>query len=157
MRLSVTVKNAELVRTGLENLALEIPLIGRRQIYNSMRKIRAIVNKPGKAINYPVKWDSEKQRRAYFATDGFGRGIPTKRTGAYIEGWNIVSTDRGYILTNQTPGAIYLSGGAYGNRQSNIHKGRWPILRDAADEVIATLPEEISAEINMVTRREGLK
>ena len=30
--------------------------------------------------NEPFTWSSEKQRRAFFATDGFGRGIPTKRT-----------------------------------------------------------------------------
>lgn len=28
----------------------------------------------------PFQWSSEKQRRAYFATDGFGSGIPYKRT-----------------------------------------------------------------------------
>lgn len=28
----------------------------------------------------PFVWSSEKQRRAFFASDGFGRGIPTKRT-----------------------------------------------------------------------------
>lgn len=28
----------------------------------------------------PFTWSSEKQRRAFFATDGFGRGIPTRRT-----------------------------------------------------------------------------
>lgn len=28
----------------------------------------------------PFQWSSEKQRRAYFATDGFGGGIPYKRT-----------------------------------------------------------------------------
>ena len=28
----------------------------------------------------PFEWSSEKQRRAFFATDGFGRGIPTIRT-----------------------------------------------------------------------------
>lgn len=28
----------------------------------------------------PFIWSSEKQRRAFFATNGFGRGIPTQRT-----------------------------------------------------------------------------
>jgi len=30
--------------------------------------------------NEPFLWSSEKQRRAYFATDGFGKGIPYRRT-----------------------------------------------------------------------------
>ena len=156
MRLSVTT-TAPLVRQGLENFALEIPKIGKRRVYNAMRKIKAIVSKPGKAINYPVKWDSEKQRRAYFATDGFGRGIPTVRTDTYIQGWDIRPLDNGYVLTNTAPGAIYISGGAYGNRQSRIHQGRWPLLRDAAENEIAKLPAEISDDINMVARRQGLK
>jgi hypothetical protein len=32
-------------------------------------------------VKYPIRWTSERQRRAFFATNGFGRGIPTKRTG----------------------------------------------------------------------------
>jgi len=32
-------------------------------------------------VKYPIRWTSERQRRAFFATRGFGRGIPTKRTG----------------------------------------------------------------------------
>ena len=30
-----------------------------------------------------VNWDSEKQKRAFFATDGFGGGIPHERQGAF--------------------------------------------------------------------------
>jgi hypothetical protein len=39
--------------------------------------------KPG-AVKYPIQWTSEKQRRAYFATNGFGAGIPYRRTGNMI-------------------------------------------------------------------------
>jgi len=37
-------------------------------------------------VKYPIQWTTEKQRRAFFATDGFGRGIPTRRTGAMQRG-----------------------------------------------------------------------
>lgn len=43
---------------------------------------------PGKP-KYPIRWTSERQRRAYFATKGFGRGIPTRRTGALSKGWDV--------------------------------------------------------------------
>ncbi len=33
------------------------------------------------------KWNSDKQRKAFFATNGFGGGIPSKRTGQMKEGW----------------------------------------------------------------------
>jgi len=35
----------------------------------------------------PYKWQSEKQRKAYFASNGFGGGIPSRRTGAVNRGW----------------------------------------------------------------------
>ena len=42
------------------------------------------------AVQYPIEWTSERQRRAFFATNGFGRGIPTKRTGKLGNGWRII-------------------------------------------------------------------
>lgn len=35
---------------------------------------------PPSQAGQPFEWSSDKQRRAFFATDGFGRGIPTQRT-----------------------------------------------------------------------------
>lgn len=37
--------------------------------------------------NNPYKWESAKQRRAYFATNGFGDGIPYQRSGALKRSW----------------------------------------------------------------------
>jgi hypothetical protein len=36
------------------------------------------------------RWKSEKQRRAFFATDGFGKGIPYERTHELRDGWHLV-------------------------------------------------------------------
>lgn len=41
--------------------------------------------------SYPIRWKTAKQRRAFFATKGFGRGIPTRRTGALGRGWKFVA------------------------------------------------------------------
>lgn len=38
---------------------------------------------------HPIRWKTERQRRAYFATDGFGRGIGAPRTHALSEGWKV--------------------------------------------------------------------
>lgn len=35
---------------------------------------------PPSQAGSPFQWSSERQRRAFFATNGFGRGIPTVRT-----------------------------------------------------------------------------
>ena len=41
------------------------------------------------APDYPLRWASEKQRRAFFATDGFGRGIGAPRTHELAQGWRV--------------------------------------------------------------------
>ena len=37
--------------------------------------------------DYPIEWTSEKQRKAYFATNGFGGGIPYERKGRASKSW----------------------------------------------------------------------
>lgn len=64
--------------------------------------------------HYPIIWQSERQRRAFFATKGFGKGIPTQRTGALQEAWavNLTTDDTGGALTfdNSAPYSIYVQG-----------------------------------------------
>ncbi|RMG82102.1 MAG: hypothetical protein D6712_15200 [Chloroflexi bacterium] len=67
---------------------------------------------PGKVV-YPIQWTSDRQRRAFFATDGFGRGIPTYRTGR-VRQWGVVgrrSKSRFiYTISNKVPYAKYVYG-----------------------------------------------
>lgn len=154
-RLTVKVRG-ELVRSGLQDLSAELPRVGRRQIRTVLNRAVKELAKEGDAPTYPIKWDSEKQRRAFFATDGFGRGIPTKRTGEYTSGWKIESVTNGYRLTNEAKHSKYVGGDAYGVVHSGIHAGRWKVYRDVVDEQIQTLPDEIEQEIVMVARRSNL-
>jgi len=41
---------------------------------------------PGPVV-YPIEWASERQRAAFFATNGFGHGIPYRRTGTLKSSW----------------------------------------------------------------------
>jgi hypothetical protein len=153
-QLSIRVKG-DLVRKGLQDLGAEIPRVGRQQIYFTMRRIKARMSKAGKKPSYPIKWDSEKQRKAFFASDGFGHGIPTRRTGTYINGWTIEPITNGYKMVNQADYAKFLGGDAYGAVHSGIHIGRYEILRDVTEEEVANLPKEIEDQIVMVARRAG--
>jgi len=67
----------------------------------------------------PYKWQSEKQRRAYFATDGFGGGILYRRTGKMAESWQKRATNDGYrmSLKNASSYAQYVQG----DRQQTGH------------------------------------
>jgi hypothetical protein len=154
MRLSITVKG-ELVRKGLQDLGAEIPKVGRQQIRTVLNRIQRRMSKEGKRPEYPIQWDSDKQRKAFFASDGFGRGIPTKRTGEYISGWTIAPITNGYQLQNSATHAQYLGGDAYGVVHSGIHKGRYENLRDVVEDETGKLPDEIENEIQMVARRKG--
>lgn len=44
---------------------------------------------PGPVV-YPIQWKSEKQRRAFFATKGFGKGIPYHRTYGWGKTWHVL-------------------------------------------------------------------
>lgn len=65
--------------------------------------LTALQKQPG-SPNYPIRWTPaanqnrppntrwgyySRQKAAFFATDGFGRGIPTRRTGAVSQAWSI--------------------------------------------------------------------
>ena len=62
------------------------------QTANTIRPqaLAALSVMPG-PVKYPIAWTSEKQRRAFFATDGFGNGIPYKRTGGLARSWKMVT------------------------------------------------------------------
>jgi hypothetical protein len=165
-RISIHVKT-DLVRQGLESLFAEVPKIGRRRIRTLLNRIQKAMKKPGEKPTYPIKWDSVKQRIAYFASDGFtlkgkrppgyvNSHIPYVRTGKYNAGWRVEKFgETGYTLRNNSPHGKYIGGGADGSGQSRIHGGRWTLLRDATEEEITKLPSEVVKEILLVARSKG--
>jgi hypothetical protein len=155
-QLSIKV-DGQLVRQGLQNLGDEIPKIGRLQIYRTAQAIQKRMKQSGAKPSGPIPWVSKKQRQAFYASDGFGGGIPHRRTDQYVDAWKIEPLgDTGYQVNNRSKGAPFIGGNAYGQRQSPIHQGRWPLFRDVADEETRKLPEEIAKEIRVVARRNNL-
>ena len=78
------------------------------------RALSKLTREPGPPI-YPLRWASEKQRRAFFASKGFGRGIPAKRTGTLLDNWDVLytwSSEGGVIsLSNPVDYMRYVQGG----------------------------------------------
>ena len=67
---------------------------------------RLQVQPPARTENSPpIQWTSERQRRAYFATDGFGAGIPYKRTGGLAAAWRVITerTATGFRIVVENP------------------------------------------------------
>lgn len=75
------------ITTKTDDLRVSRQLTTRLQQWQADTLTR-LQQEPGKP-KYPIRWTSERQRRAYFATKGFGRGIPTRRTHALSKGWNV--------------------------------------------------------------------
>lgn len=137
-QLSITFRNAELVRKGLQDLAAEIPKIGKLQIY---RTEQAIV----------------RRMKSYW-TSNTPPALPSyQRTGNLAAGYTITPTTNGYRISNDTPYTPFVVGNAYGLEQAWMHSkpGRHKTLRDVQDEEIEKLPAEIEQEISVVARRFG--
>lgn len=68
---------------------------------------------PG-AVQYPIEWASDRQRAAYFATDGFGHGIPYQRTGNLAKAWEVFTSETPngalIVLRNPVPAAPFVYG-----------------------------------------------
>lgn len=132
----------------IEQLKLETAAILERVIKK--------MQKPGAKPTYPINWDSDNQRRFVMAKLRLEGNLPYVRSDAYVNGWTIETTDNGNgsTLRNPTPGALYISGGAKGDRQSNIHKGRWPLLRDVVDDVMSKTPQYIYENLRKLIKRD---
>ena len=76
--------------------------------------------------NYPIIWDSERQRRAFFATDGFGGGIPHTRAGALPDSWQTeVNVSENELMARVFTPEDWAKYVQDSNQQSAIHAGRW--------------------------------
>lgn len=152
--------NAE-VSKRIARLPSMLQIATERTLSNAVIEIVRIMRRSGLSIKYPVRWDSEKQRRAYFATNVFGKGIPYRRTGAYEDAWKSEAITGGYMVSNVGHKAVFMAGTATGigiggkvtsTGQSHIHQGRWRLFRPVLVAVLSKLPlklrEAFAVEFN---------
>lgn len=119
-----------------------------KEITDDMREI-------GKPVAYPVQWDSEKQRKAFFATDGFGSGIPYQRKGDYENSWKKTQLPNGWEVSAKHPAGaiggtlkgasslIAQGGQSFTSWQSKIHRGRWRSFLTTATQRVSEMPKDI--------------
>ena len=113
-------------------------------VEDTARRIQERMNVAGDKISYPVNWDSEKQQRAFFATNGFGHGIPYVRTNAMANAWSVTRTfDNQVDLFAPHPAGAVFGMPSWNWWQSNIHRGRWVSLQKVFYEEIEKLPAAI--------------
>jgi hypothetical protein len=122
-------------------------------LYIAAQNVRDEMKEEGKPIVYPVQWDSTAQRKKFFATDGFGRGIPTKRTGGGVNAWKAIRTQDGAETSNPLSHIVFISG----RRQSRIHRGRWKLFHIAVDFVLSKLPDKLRSNVIATIREQGFE
>lgn len=140
---------------------------GKSTLKEVAGEIQSEMQVEGAPSTSPVQWDSERQRRAYFASNGFGAGIPYVRKGDYIRGWSVRSLPNGYEITNKHPaGAV---GGTlrgveslkFGEAvitvqtwQSRIHKMRWKNILHVAVRAVKGLTARVMERLKVTTRND---
>lgn len=157
MQLRVTLSRGELVRQGAQNLEAEVPQVGRRQIRTVMDRIKRRMEA------YPAERPGQSKTGSHPILGTTYTAVRYKRTGKLGRSWRIEKAgNSGYIIRNDARDkrrrayGRYVVGDAYGTGQAWMHRGRWQVLRDVADEEVAKLPPAVEREIEMVARRAGL-
>lgn len=121
-------------------------MVERRGSKLAKKALRALKTRPGGPI-YPLRWKSARQRRAFFATNGFGGGIPHRRTYGIVEGFDakFVPTKDGGILaiTNPSDKARFVHGP---NTQPFHLDTGWVQLDDVAQDALNEM-EGVAVEV----------
>lgn len=147
--------NAKLVRKNLEVLRGSYKKIGKFRLSEAAAEIKRRMQTPGRKVRYPIRWASLLQKLAFFASKGFGGGIPHIRKQKYERGWKDESTVNGAKVYHSTMGrkAKYIGGDMRGKGQSPIHEGGWILLRNAYDAVIKKLPKAVVESLKALPKR----
>jgi len=134
------------IRSAVHKLhffAVDSSAAAMKVLEDTARDIQERMNVPGDPITYPVNWDSAKQRRAFFATNGFGGGIPHERSN--IPHWTVTKAFENEVdlFGRHAAGPVFglMPSGAWW--QSRIHRGRWVVLKDVLYEELGKMPARI--------------
>lgn len=145
---SITAQRASGV---LKSFKAALPKEVDAELKYTANRIAKRMGKAGKAVRYPFKWASVRQRKAYFASDGFGGGIPFRRRGKYEKSWRIRKATGGYQVYSSYGRARFIAGLANGKGQSIGMKDRWPLFKDAVDiEVKVEMPKRMMRRMKAV-------
>ena len=143
------VSNARMMAKKIRYFIMKSPQSTVSVLEETAFRIRDRMNVRKPKTDYPVTWDSERQRRAFFATNGFGKGIPYKRTGDTA--WTVTQpfANEIDIFAPHPAGAVF--GMPTANFwQSAIHRETWPYLKVVLTEEISKIPKSIVAGLKIL-------
>ena len=94
----------------------------RERVRPIVRLMMDQLHTPAGPVVYPIRWASERQRRAYFATNGFGRGIPSVRTNRLVNTWTDMILIRDGELTVTAQNGVPYREYVTGDKQQPFHE-----------------------------------
>lgn len=102
------------IRAEIDDFDATTAKVGKRVIDATEQSLLSALQVEPGPVKKPIQWTSERQRKAYFATNGFGRGIPTGRSGRMAKRWQVKSAIQSGRFTitviNDSPGAQFVYG-----------------------------------------------
>jgi len=145
---------------GLEELQRKLDRLSdparvlRRPMLESLETLKDYISAVPGGPKYPIQWTSAKQKRAFFATDGFGGGIPHRRTNSIARAWTTRIENGGTrgVLGNNRPGARFVHGQAEGYQQLFHRRTGWrsdvDVVKWGAPRVIERFRKAIDRELS---------
>lgn len=123
------------------------------------------LSRPVPDVQYPIQWAGERQRKAFFATNGFGKGIPTQRTGSIQKQWRYeIRRNRDgfqFSIYNTKPYAKYLFGSLAQDKrkaarfQQPMHKNTgYPLAQPIVIDAIDKLAQVLNTNVRTAMLRE---
>lgn len=111
--IGIKVRNLDRVKAFIDTLPRNIRGEAAKEagIYLIGNDSRGLKHYPARVVHgegNPYLWNSEKQRRAYFATNGFGKGIPYTRSNSLKNGWKMIDNGVKAQVVNTVPYAGYV-------------------------------------------------
>lgn len=143
------VDNIKTVSKKIRYFIRRTPSAARSVLEDTAIRIQTRMNVRQEKSDYPVTWDSARQRRAFFATNGFGHGIPYERTGNTKFAVDKRFENEIQLFAPHPAGAVF--GMPTANFwQSRIHRQTWPVLKTVLAEELKKLPKAIMASLKIV-------
>lgn len=130
----------------------------RQRLREASEAIQAEMSEPGLAPNYPLVFSTDRQRRAYFATDAFtlplgeprpkryrNQHIPYERTEELQNSWLVEEYgDTGYVTGSTSPYAEYVHGDIAGQvDQQAMYYDRWKPFYQVVAKAVWQLPKTV--------------
>jgi len=131
----------------------------RDRVTSVLPRLYAILKAIPGAVARPIDWTSRRQEIAFYASNGFGRGIPTHRTGRMAAGWTSDVTEESdgrflWTLSNMVPESKFV----YGALTKDVNKARrpqqrfhratgWPLASPVVDMTVNNLKNDMASEV----------